>query len=54
MLGVLTNSFHTNFPAGSQVGLSDQALAEISRRVVAGQQNPYQLVPRLLEQFIQR
>jgi LAO/AO transport system kinase len=33
-------------------GLSDQALANISHQVVAGQQNPYQLVPQLLEQLI--
>jgi putative protein kinase ArgK-like GTPase of G3E family len=35
-------------------GLSDQALAKISQQVVAGQQNPYQLVPQLLEQLIRR
>jgi LAO/AO transport system kinase len=35
-------------------GLSDQALAKISHQVAAGQQNPYQLVPQLLEQLIQR
>jgi LAO/AO transport system kinase len=34
--------------------LSDQALAEISHQVALGQQNPYQLVPQLLEQLIQR
>jgi LAO/AO transport system kinase len=33
-------------------GLSDQALANISHQVAAGQQNPYQLVPQLLEQLI--
>jgi LAO/AO transport system kinase len=35
-------------------GLSDQALAKISHQVVVGQQNPYQLVPQLLEQLIRR
>lgn len=35
-------------------GLSDQALAKITRQVVLGQQNPYQLVPQLLEQLIRR
>jgi LAO/AO transport system kinase len=35
-------------------GLSDQALAKISKQVVAGQQNPYQLVPQLLEPLIRR
>jgi LAO/AO transport system kinase len=35
-------------------GLSDQALAKISHQVVAGQQNPYQLVPQLLEPLIRR
>jgi LAO/AO transport system kinase len=35
-------------------GPSDQALAKISHQVAAGQQNPYQLVPQLLEQLIQR
>ena len=35
-------------------GLSDQALAKISHQVAAGQQNPYQLVPQLLEQLMQR
>jgi LAO/AO transport system kinase len=34
-------------------GLSDQALAEISHQVAAGQQNPYQLVPQLFEQLMQ-
>jgi LAO/AO transport system kinase len=34
--------------------LTDQALAKIGREVAAGQQNPYQLVPQLLEQLIQR
>jgi GTPase len=33
-------------------GLSDQALADISHEVAAGQQNPYQLVPQLLEELI--
>jgi LAO/AO transport system kinase len=32
-------------------GLSDKALADISHQVAAGQQNPYQLVPQLLEQL---
>jgi LAO/AO transport system kinase len=32
--------------------LSDQVLAKISHQVVVGQQNPYQLVPQLLEQLI--
>jgi GTPase len=35
-------------------GLSDQALAKISHQVVTGQQNPYQLVPQLLEPLIRR
>ncbi len=35
-------------------GLSDQALANISQQVVAGERNPYQLVPQLLEQLIRR
>jgi LAO/AO transport system kinase len=35
-------------------GLSDQALANISHQVAAGQQNPYQLVPQLLEPLIRR
>jgi LAO/AO transport system kinase len=35
-------------------GLSDQALAKISHQVAAGQQNPYQLVPQLLEPLIRR
>ena len=35
-------------------GLSDQALAKISHQVVVGQQNPYHLVPQLLEQLIRR
>jgi LAO/AO transport system kinase len=34
--------------------LSDQVLAKISHQVVVGQQNPYQLVPQLLEQLIRR
>ena len=33
-------------------GLSDQALADISHQVAAGQQNPYQLVPQMLEELI--
>jgi LAO/AO transport system kinase len=33
-------------------GLSDRALADISRRVAVGQQNPYQLVPQMLEELI--
>jgi LAO/AO transport system kinase len=35
-------------------GLSDQVLADISHQVAARQQNPYQLVPQLLEQLIRR
>jgi LAO/AO transport system kinase len=35
-------------------GLSDQALATIGQQVVLGQQNPYQLVPQLVEQLMQR
>jgi LAO/AO transport system kinase len=35
-------------------GLSDQALADIGYQVAAGHQNPYQLVPQLLEQLIRR
>lgn len=35
-------------------GLSDQILETISRQVAVGQRNPYQLVPQLLEQFMQR
>jgi LAO/AO transport system kinase len=35
-------------------GLSDQALAKFGHQVALGQQNPYQLVPQLLEQLIQR
>jgi LAO/AO transport system kinase len=35
-------------------GLSNQILETISRQVVLGQQNPYQLVPQLFEQFMQR
>jgi LAO/AO transport system kinase len=35
-------------------GLSDQMLETISHQVVLGQRNPYQLVPQLLEQFMQR
>jgi LAO/AO transport system kinase len=33
-------------------GLSEQALAVISHQVAAGQQNPYQLVPQILQQLI--
>jgi LAO/AO transport system kinase len=35
-------------------GLSDQALAKFGHQAALGQQNPYQLVPQLLEQFMQR
>jgi LAO/AO transport system kinase len=35
-------------------GLSDQTLAEISHQVVRRQQDPYQLVPRLVEQLLRR
>ena len=35
-------------------GLSDQALATIGHQVALGQQNPYQLVPQLVEQLVQR
>jgi LAO/AO transport system kinase len=35
-------------------GLSDQVLETITHQVALGQQNPYQLVPQLLEQFMQR
>ena len=35
-------------------GLSDQMLETISHQVALGQQNPYQLVPQLLEQLMQR
>jgi LAO/AO transport system kinase len=35
-------------------GLSNQTLEMISHQVVLGQQNPYQLVPQLLEEFMQR
>jgi hypothetical protein len=35
-------------------GLSDPALAEISRQVVLRQQDPYQLVPQLVEQLLRR
>jgi LAO/AO transport system kinase len=35
-------------------GLSDQTLETISHQVALGQRNPYQLVPQLLEQFMQR
>jgi len=35
-------------------GLSDQALAKFGHLAALGQQNPYQLVPQLLEQLIQR
>jgi LAO/AO transport system kinase len=34
-------------------GLSDQALTEIAHQVVLGRQNPYQLAPRLVEQWMQ-
>jgi LAO/AO transport system kinase len=34
-------------------GLSDRHLTEIGHRVVSGQQDPYQLVPRLVEQLLQ-
>lgn len=35
-------------------GLSDHILETISRQVALGEQNPYQLVPQLVEQFMQR
>jgi LAO/AO transport system kinase len=35
-------------------GLSDQALAEFGHQAALGQQNPYQLVPQLMEQLMQR
>jgi len=35
-------------------GLTDQALETISQQVALGQRNPYQLVPQLLERFMQR
>jgi LAO/AO transport system kinase len=35
-------------------GLSDEALAKFGHQAALGQQNPYQLVPQLLEQFMQR
>jgi LAO/AO transport system kinase len=35
-------------------GLSDQVLADVSQKVAAGQENPYQLVPQLLQQLIRR
>jgi LAO/AO transport system kinase len=35
-------------------GLNDQALETISQQVALGQRNPYQLVPQLLERFMQR
>jgi hypothetical protein len=35
-------------------GLSDQALAAISRQVVLRQQDPYQLVAQLVEQLLGR
>jgi LAO/AO transport system kinase len=35
-------------------GLSGQTLETISHQVAIGQRNPYQLVPQLLEQFMQR
>jgi len=35
-------------------GLTDQALAKFGHLAALGQQNPYQLVPQLLEQLIQR
>jgi LAO/AO transport system kinase len=34
-------------------GLGDQALAEIGHQVASKQQNPYQLVPRLVQQLMQ-
>jgi len=34
-------------------GLSDRQLAEIGHQVVGRQQDPYQLVPRLVEQLLQ-
>jgi LAO/AO transport system kinase len=34
-------------------GLSDRHLTEIGHQVVSGQQDPYQLVPRLVEQLLQ-
>jgi LAO/AO transport system kinase len=35
-------------------GLSNERLEAISHQVALGQRNPYQLVPRLLEQFMER
>jgi LAO/AO transport system kinase len=35
-------------------GLSDEALAKFGHQAALGQQNPYQLVPQLLEQLMQR
>jgi LAO/AO transport system kinase len=35
-------------------GLSNEILETISHQVALGQRNPYQLVPQLLEQFMQR
>ncbi len=35
-------------------GLSDQILETVSHQVVLGERNPYQLVPQLLQQFMQR
>lgn len=35
-------------------GLSDEALAKFGHQAALGQQDPYQLVPQLLEQFMQR
>jgi LAO/AO transport system kinase len=35
-------------------GLSDQILETISHQVALGERNPYQLVPQLVEQFMQR
>jgi LAO/AO transport system kinase len=35
-------------------GLSDQALAAISHQVVRRQQDPYQLVPQLVQQLLRR
>jgi hypothetical protein len=35
-------------------GLSNEILETISQQVALGQQNPYQLVPQLLEQFMER
>jgi len=45
---------HELLRALSGRGLSDQALAKFGHLAALGQQNPYQLVPQLLEQLIQR